>query len=67
MSITNESDLIGMKKISEAVAFTLKEMCGFAKPGMTTKEVDDSGLKFLKASVPDQPLLSPTGFRDVPV
>lgn len=49
MSITNESDLIGMKKISEAVAFTLKEMCGFAKPGMTTKEVDDFGAKVLKS------------------
>lgn len=49
MSITNESDLIGIKKISEAVAFTLKEMCGFAKPGMTTKEVDDFGAKVLKS------------------
>lgn len=48
MSITNESDLIGMQKVSEAVAFTLKEMCGFAKPGMTTKEVDDFGAKVLK-------------------
>ena len=49
MSITHESELIGMQKVSEAVAFTLKEMCGFAKPGMTTKEVDDFGAAVLKS------------------
>jgi methionyl aminopeptidase len=47
MSITKESELTGMKKASEAVAITLKEMCHFAKPGITTKELDDYGAKFL--------------------
>jgi methionyl aminopeptidase len=40
MSITKESELIGMKKVSEAVAYTLKEMRNFARPGITTKELD---------------------------
>ncbi len=43
MSITNESELKGMKKVSEAVAFTLKEMRRYAQPGMSTKELDDFG------------------------
>jgi len=43
MSITNESELKGMKKVSEAVAFTLKEMRSYAQPGMSTKELDDFG------------------------
>lgn len=48
MSITNESELIGMQKVSEAVAYTLKEMTKFAQPGMTTKEIDDYGASILK-------------------
>lgn len=48
MSITEESELVGMKKASEAVACTLKEMRDFAKPGMTTKELDEFGGKILK-------------------
>jgi len=47
MSITTESELIGMQKASEAVAFALKEMRNFAKPGMTTKELDNYGGKIL--------------------
>lgn len=47
MSITNEFELIGMKKASEAVALTLKEMRNFAKPGITTKELDNYGAKIL--------------------
>lgn len=47
MSIQQESELIGMQKISEAVAFTLKEMRTFAKAGMTTKELDEFGGKIL--------------------
>lgn len=43
MSITRESELIGMQKISEVVALTLKEMRNYAKPGMTTKELDNFG------------------------
>jgi methionyl aminopeptidase len=47
MSITKESELIGMQKASEAVAFTLKEMRNFAQPGITTKELDDFGGQIL--------------------
>lgn len=47
MSINNEAELIGMRKISEAVAYTLKEMCHYAQPGMTTKELDEYGAKVL--------------------
>lgn len=47
MSITRESELIGMQKASEAVAHTLKEMRNYAKPGMSTKELDEYGAKIL--------------------
>ena len=47
MSITTEAELIGMQKASEAVAYTLKEMRNYAKPGMTTKQLDDYGAKIL--------------------
>jgi methionyl aminopeptidase len=47
MSITKESKLIGIKKASEAVAYTLKEMRNFAQPGMTTKELDNFGGEIL--------------------
>ncbi len=49
MSISNEFELTGMRKVSEAVAYTLKEMSRFARPGMTTKEVDDFGAEILKS------------------
>ncbi|MCA6450342.1 MAG: M24 family metallopeptidase, partial [Chitinophagaceae bacterium] len=48
MSITKETELIGMKKVSDAVAYTLKEMKDHAKPGMTTKELDDFGAGILQ-------------------
>ncbi len=47
MSITTEAELAGMKKASEAVAFTLREMRKFAKAGMSTKELDDYGGQIL--------------------
>ena len=47
MSITKESELLGMKKASEAVALTLKEMREYARPGMSTKQLDDFGGKLL--------------------
>ena len=43
MSISNEIELIGMQKASEAVACTLKEMRNYAQPGMTTEELDAYG------------------------
>ncbi|MBA3682653.1 MAG: type I methionyl aminopeptidase [Bacteroidetes bacterium] len=48
MSITTESELKGMQKASEAVALTLKEMTKFAKPGLSTKELDNFGATILK-------------------
>jgi methionyl aminopeptidase len=47
MSITTEAELIGMQKVSEAVAVTLREMRNFAKAGMTTKELDEFGAQIL--------------------
>jgi methionyl aminopeptidase len=47
MSITKETELIGIKKASEAVACTLKEMRDYAQPGMTTKQLDNYGAKIL--------------------
>jgi methionyl aminopeptidase len=47
MSITKETELVGMKKVSEAVARTLKEMRNYAQPGMTTKQLDKYGATIL--------------------
>ncbi|MCC9020691.1 MULTISPECIES: type I methionyl aminopeptidase [Flavobacterium] len=47
MSITKESELLGMQKASDAVAYTLKEMIDYAQPGMSTKELDQYGAKIL--------------------
>lgn len=43
MSITNNEELEGMKAISHAVAVTLKAMREYAKPGISTKELDEYG------------------------
>lgn len=48
MSITNEEELIGMQLASEAVAITLKKMSEYAKPGISTKELDDYGAQILQ-------------------
>ncbi len=47
MSITREEELIGMQKASEAVAITLREMSKYAKPGISTKELDEYGAQIL--------------------
>ena len=47
MSISQEFELIGMQKVSDAVARTLKAMVDFARPGMSTKELDEYGAKVL--------------------
>lgn len=47
MSISTESELLGMQKASHAVAFTLREMIKYAQAGMTTKELDEYGAKIL--------------------
>ncbi|RZK19170.1 MAG: type I methionyl aminopeptidase [Pedobacter sp.] len=48
MSITTEDELLGMQRVSKAVAYTLKEMRSFAKPGISTKQLDDFGGEILK-------------------
>lgn len=47
MSITQESELLGMRKVSEVVAHTLRQMIEHAQPGMTTKELDGFGARVL--------------------
>jgi methionyl aminopeptidase len=47
MSITNENELTGIQKASEAVAKTLKAMLEYAKVGMSTKELDEYGATLL--------------------
>jgi methionine aminopeptidase, type I len=49
MSITNKSELAGMKKASEAVALTLRQMTEYAATGMSTKELDEYGAKLLES------------------
>lgn len=47
MSITKESELLGMQKAGAAVAHTLKAMVAYAQPGMSTKALDEYGGKIL--------------------
>jgi len=47
MSVTNERELTGMERVSDVVACTLREMMEYARPGMTTKELDDFGGQLL--------------------
>ena len=49
MSITKETEFIGMKKVSEVVGTTLKLMRKYAKIGMSTKELDEYGGEILKS------------------
>ena len=48
MSISSQSELAGMKAISEAVAVTLKEMREYARVGISTKELDEYGRTVLQ-------------------
>jgi methionyl aminopeptidase len=47
MSIKQASELEGMKRASEAVACTLREMRNQTRPGMTTKALDELGGRIL--------------------
>ena len=47
MTITKESELIGMKKISDVVGTTLKLMREYAKAGISTRELDEYGGEIL--------------------
>jgi methionyl aminopeptidase len=49
MSISSQADLAGLQRISEAVATTLQQMRAYARPGMTTKELDEYGGQLLAA------------------
>jgi methionyl aminopeptidase len=48
MSIESQEDLAGIRKISEVVALTLRGMREYAKPGMTTLELDEFGYSLLQ-------------------
>lgn len=47
MSINEESELLGMKKVSSVVAETLRLMVEYTKVGMSTKEIDEYGASIL--------------------
>src|SRR4051812_7991574 len=47
MSIESEADLIALKKIGRIVANCLQTMGSALEPGMTTRELDEIGRKFL--------------------
>ncbi len=49
MSITSVKEFNAIKKISDVVGTTLKNMRDYAKPGMTTKELDDFGAAILQS------------------
>lgn len=48
MSINSEEELKGMQHVSDIVADTLWQMKLFAKPGISTRELDDYGGKLLQ-------------------
>ncbi|AZI26426.1 type I methionyl aminopeptidase [Pedobacter sp. G11] len=48
MIIKTEEELNGIKRVSEAVAITLREMKKYAQIGITTKELDQYGKKLLE-------------------
>jgi len=49
MSIYTENERIGMQQASDAVAITLKKMREYAKPGISTRELDEYGGELLAA------------------
>jgi methionyl aminopeptidase len=48
MSVESASDFLGIKRISNVVAVTLKRMREYARPGMSTKELDEYGRRMLQ-------------------
>jgi methionyl aminopeptidase len=51
MSLKSEEELIGMQQISHAVGSTLRLMQQYAKPGMSTRELDQYGRGLLEEYV----------------
>ena len=47
MSISTENERIGMQQVSDAIAITLKKMREHAKPGISTKDLDEYGGELL--------------------
>jgi len=50
MSITSNTELEGIKKVSEAVGTVLRQMREYAQPGMTTSALDEYGGQLLEAA-----------------
>ncbi len=50
MSITSNTELLGMQQVAEAVGRILKEMRQYAKPGITTAELDEYGGQLMEIS-----------------
>lgn len=48
MIIKTEEELQGIKRVSEAVALTLKKMRDYTQTGMSTKEIDEYGKQLLE-------------------
>jgi methionyl aminopeptidase len=48
MSIENTQDLMGIRKVSQAVGTTLLMMREYARPGMTTRQLDEYGQQLLR-------------------
>lgn len=48
MSIENENDLISLRKVGRIVAQCLQYMGAKLEPGITTREIDQLGLRFLE-------------------
>ncbi len=47
MSITTEDERIGMQRAADAVAVTLRKMREYARPGLSTRELDEYGGELL--------------------
>jgi methionyl aminopeptidase len=59
MSITSNTELQGMQMVSEAVGRILKEMREYARPGITTAELDEYGGQLLdRAGVRSAPKIT---------
>jgi methionyl aminopeptidase len=50
MTVSNDDDLTGLKRIGRIVADTLEAMGRAIEPGMTTRELDSVGRAFLEAA-----------------
>lgn len=49
MVVKTDEELLGIQKVSEAVALTLKKMRAYAQIGMSTKDIDEYGRELLES------------------